>query len=303
MNLGIDPRLQPLLQQKKTPARQLTIEEFRKGAQLLMPLAGPLEDVERVENCVVPKEDGDVLVRFYYPSKDKGLPILLVFHPGGYVRGDLETYDPVCRQIANASNYLVVAVNYSLAPERKFPTPLEEGSFVLNWVFDNAKELGGDPNRISLYGESSGGNLAASLAHVTRDRQGPKLQHQILVYPQLDYTNSFPSHSEFSTGYLLEEDAIEYYASLFLPEGQDCKDPLLSPYYQNNFKGLPNALIITAEFDPLRDEGEAYALKLQQAGAHTEVKRFDGMVHGFMQMADIVGKEGIECVGRALHGA
>jgi acetyl esterase len=179
-------------------------------------------------------------------------------------------------------------VNYRLAPEHPFPAAVEDAYHALCWVHQNIKDYGGDPEKIAVVGESSGGNLAAAMTIMSHCRQGPPLCFQVLIYPQLDYTNSFPSHKLFADGYFLTEQALNFYAQKYLPEQVDRKDPYVSPYFTHHFQYLPPAYIITAEYDPLRDEAESYAHQLKKAGVSVIHHRFPGMIHGFVSMVTFI---------------
>jgi acetyl esterase len=283
---------------KNPPVSKMSLHELRKGPEQLMLLGGEPELVARTINHIVDTPNGKVIVRLYYPHEKAPLPAFVFFHPGGFVKGDVNYYDPVCLSLANASECLVISVNYSLAPESRFPAALEDAFAVLCWVSRSSKEIRTD-GRIAVGGENAGGNLAAICTHRARDRGDPKIDAQVLIYPEVDFTFSQPSHEKFKSGYLLEENSLKWYASQYLPEGADPKDPEISPLFAPRWDGLPPGLIITAEYDPLRDEGEAYANKLRQAGGIAILHRYTGMLHGFFQMGGVVeeGRKAIEEVG------
>jgi acetyl esterase len=229
-----------------------------------------------------------VPVRIYNPNPSEILPCLVYFHGGGWVIGDLETHDSMCRKLANSANCVVVAVDYRLAPEHTYPVPMNDCYTALNWVVTQATELGVNANKIAVGGDSAGGNLSTVMALRARDENGPRICHQLLVYPVTDATFDTPSYRENGEGYMLSKATMEWFWQHYLGTGNDPLSAYISPLRAENLAGLPPATVITAEFDPLRDEGEAYAEKLQAAGNKVTVKRFDGVVHGFFSMSDFL---------------
>jgi acetyl esterase len=214
-------------------------------------------------------------------------PIIVWYHGGGFVIGDLQTADTTCRKLALGTGALVVSVDYRLAPEHPFPASPDDAIAALRWIVDHAKELGGDPARVAVGGDSAGGNLAAVTALQARD-EGISLRYQLLVYPVTDLTMSSTSHEENGEGYLLTRDSMDWFIGHYVgSSGAEIKDPRLSPLHADDVRGVAPALVITAEFDPLRDEGEAYGERLRDAGVDVEVRRFDGQVHAFFSLASI----------------
>jgi len=269
------------------PMSRMSLAEIRNGPMKMKPLSGEPKAMAKVMNHIIRTNEGDLLMRLYYPKDNKPLPVLLYFHPGGFVKGDIDSHDPVCRSIAAASGCLVASINYPLAPENPFPKALTAAKEALQWIATHSTELNSD-GRIAVAGENAGGNLAAVLTQEVRENIHPKISFQVLIYPQTDFTFSSLSQQEYSSGYLLERDSIEWYKKQYIPQDQDAMDPRISPLYAHDFSSLPPALIITAEYDPMRDEGETYAQKLKSAGVPTELKRYKGMVHGFFQMEGIL---------------
>ncbi len=214
--------------------------------------------------------------------------MLVWFHGGGWVIGDLDTTDVCCRLLANRSDAVVVSVDYRLAPEDPFPAGLEDCMTAVAWTVENAELLGVDPTRLAVGGDSAGGNLAAVVAQRNRDEFGPAIRFQLLVYPATDLTLSHPSVKENGEGYFLTRDAMVWFTDHYLSGGADPKDPRVSPLFADSAAGLPPALVITAEFDPLRDEGEAYGAWLQEAGVPTTIVRYDGQIHGFFGMVGML---------------
>lgn len=247
------------------------------------------EAIARVEDKQIPVAGGSIPARLYAPAARGPLPVLVHFHGGGWVYLNLDTHDGYCRQLANRAGCAIVAVEYRKAPEFPAPTAAEDCYAALQWVAANAAALGVDAARIGVIGDSAGGNLAAVAAQMTRDRNGPKLRAQILTYPAVDGTMSSASIKENATAPILGEREMRWFWNHYLGGTKiDVKDPLVSPLYAKSLAGLPPAFVSTAEFDPLRDEGEAYAQKLKAAGATVEVRRYAGVFHGFMLMGKFI---------------
>jgi acetyl esterase len=250
----------------------------------------PGAQVASVDDAVVPAAAGPVAVRVYRPlGSPPGPPAALVWmHGGGFVAGDLETADPTARDLCAGAGVVVVSVDYPLAPEHPFPAAPVACLEVTAWVVDNAEELGIDPERVAVGGESAGGNLAAAVSQLARERGGPPVAFQLLVCPVVDHLASFPSVKENGEGYLLTAEALAWFSGHYAGQADiDDRDPMMSPIYAADLSGLPPALIITAEYDPLRDEGEAYGMRLRQAGVAVQTTRYDGVIHGFFAMAKI----------------
>jgi acetyl esterase len=253
--------------------------------------APPTPELRSVENRAVPGEGVDVPVRVYTPDAEpgsSGLPVLVFLHGGGWVFGDLDTHDAMCRILAGDAGCLIVSIDYRLAPEHKFPAGLEDCLTVLDWVAEKAKSLGGDPARIAIGGDSAGGNLAAAVCQIARDKGGPALVFQLLIYPALDFTADMTSPRGNAAGYGLSDIAIEWMRDCYLTSPFDSTDPHASPAMSRDLKNLPPALIQTAEFDPLHDEGKAYAEALRAAGGTAIHINYPGMIHGFMRMGALV---------------
>jgi acetyl esterase len=196
------------------------------------------------------------------------------------VIGDLESHDTVCHRLAAGVPAVVVSVDYRLAPEHRFPAAVDDCDAATIWVSEHAADLGADTARVAVAGDSAGGNLAAVVSRRSRDRGGPPIVFQLLIYPGTDMTRSLPSHVENGSGYLLDSDTMTWFLGNYL-DGADERHPDASPLFVEDLSGLPPALVVTAEFDPLRDEGEAYAERLADAGVEVTLSRYDGMIHGF----------------------
>ena len=308
--MPLDPQARRLLDQLaamgRPPVSALTPPEARRSLKALAAaMAGPSIALPHVEDRTIPGPGGAIPVRMYTPEGQAPFPGLVFFHGGGWVVGDLDTHDSACRQLAKKAGCVVVSVAYRLAPEHKFPAAVDDGYAATQWVATHAAQMGIDPQRIAVGGDSAGGNLAAVIAQMARDQAGPALVLQLLVYPAVDATLGFPSVQENGQGYLLTQDSLHYYYNHYVPAGTDRTWVRLSPLYVASFTGLPPAHIITAEFDPLRDEGEAYAEKLQAAGVPVTCTRYAGMVHAFFSLDGVLdqGKKAIDEAAAALRAA
>ena len=308
--MPLDPQAKKLLDQLvalgRPPVSTLTPTEARQSLKALTTaMAGPPIALQNVEDRTIPGPGGAIPVRIYTPEGQAPFPGLVFFHGGGWVVGDLDTHDGPCRQLAHKAGCVVVSVAYRLAPEHKFPAAVDDGYAATQWVATHAAQLGIDPQRIAVGGDSAGGNLAAVIAQMAHTPEGPTLVLQLLVYPAVDGTLSFPSIQENGQGYLLTQDSIHYYYNHYVPAGTDRQHVLLSPIYAASFQGLPPAHIITAEFDPLRDEGEAYAAQLQAAGVPVTWTRYDGMIHAFFSLDGVLdqGKKAIDEAATVLRAA
>ena len=245
------------------------------------------EPVAVVRELSIPVAGGEIRARIYAPKPGK-LPVLVHYHGGGWVLMGLETHDGYCRQLANASGAAVIAVEYRKAPEFKAPVLAEDCFAALKWVIANAAELNVDTSRLGVVGDSAGGNLAAAVTLMAREA-GIPIKCQVLTYPAVDATLSAPSIQENKQAPLLGEAEMKWFYGYYLDGASvDARHPLVSPLFASSHAGLPAAFVSTAEFDPLRDEGEAYAKKLKDAGVAVEAKRYDSVFHGFMLMSKII---------------
>jgi acetyl esterase len=239
--------------------------------------------VAAVEDRVVPGTAGDLRARVYHPEGTGPFPVIAFFHGGGWVIGDLDTHDNMARNLCRGARAVVVATDYRLAPEHPFPAAADDAVAAARWIAGHLDELGGSVRTgLAVAGDSAGGNLSAVVAQqLTSD--GTPLAGQLLVYPAVDAKGGYPSRAENATGYLLEQASIDWFLGHYAGRQPDIKDPRLSPLY-GDLSGLPPAIIVTAEFDPLRDEGEAYGEALEAAGVPADVRRYPGMIHGFFDM-------------------
>jgi acetyl esterase len=264
------------------PASDETLQEARDGFGLLVAGgAGEPEPMFSVEDL---DADG-VPVRVYRPSSDPNLPIVVYLHGGGWTIGSVEQFDPIVRQLAKEARAIVVSVDYRLAPEHPFPAPLDDCWQAVQWVAKHAAEFGGDPTRIALAGDSAGGNLAAVCALLARDAGAPQLALQVLVYPVTDCEFTTESYRANGDGYLLTEQQMRWFFDCYTRGGADPTDWRISPSRVSSFEGVAPAFVVTAEYDPLRDEGEEYARKLEQAGVTVTTQRFDGVIHAFFGLS------------------
>jgi acetyl esterase len=271
------------------PLHELGVSQARALLEGLAAIGGPRAEMARVEDRTFAGPAGDVPVRIYRPTDDAGpQPALVWYHGGGFVLGNIEVSDLTCRDLAAQAGVVVVSVDYRLAPEHPYPAGVDDCYAALVWVVATAGDLGIDPTRVAVGGDSAGGNMAAVVALAARDRGGPALRFQLLVYPVTDALMSYPSIRDNGQGYMLTDDSMKWFIELYLGARGDPKDPLVSPLYADDLSGLPPALVVTAEYDPLRDEGEAYGLRLQQARVAAKISRYDGMIHGFFSMGAVV---------------
>lgn len=262
-----------------------------------------------VHDEVVRVDGGVIRVRVYRPAEATGpLPVIVFYHGGGFVLGSLQSHDGECRALALGVNALVLAVDYRLAPEHKFPVPVNDGAAAYRWAAEKAPSLGGDPTRMAVAGDSAGGNLAAVVARDMRDHPF-KPVFQLLVYPATDMTRSMPSHKHFEKGFFLVKSSIDWFLDSYLGGPDEVTHPRASPLLAGNHEGLAPALVVTAGFDPLRDEGRAYAEALADAGVRAVHRCYEGQVHGFFSMsagvdsARVAFDDMVDALRAALHVA
>ncbi|MGK4005743.1 alpha/beta hydrolase [Sorangium sp. So ce1036] len=308
--MPLDPKSQALMDMLAgPPIFSVPVSEARAAACQLAAAMPASEAVDRVEERAIAGPLGEIKARIYWPAGGAAgaLPIVVYFHGGGWVLCNLDTHDGVCRSLTNLAGCITVAVDYRLAPEHKFPEPLWDCLAALRWVADNAGRLGGDPARIAVAGDSAGGNLAAAVAVAARQRGGPAIVHQVLFYPALDARCDTPSCRALSEGYMLTAAEMRWYWDSYLARDADRDDPLACPLRASDLGGLPAATVITAEYDPLRDDGETYAARLKEAGVPVRLKRFGGVLHGFVLVAPLIGlaqgAEAMSFAGDALRQA
>jgi acetyl esterase len=305
--MGVHPQVQALLEELISSGRpssmSLPLPDGRRNFDELFRSLSSTAEVVRTEDRMVPGPAGEVEVRVYTPSGKPPLPVLVFFHGGGWVFGSIEAYDGLCRALASASRAVVVSVAFRLAPEHRFPAALQDCHSVTEWVYANHSELLGDPARLAVGGDSSGANLAAAVALTARDRGGPPIAFLLLVYPAVDPEMTSPSYHENREDPFLSRAEMVWYWDQYLDSAGDRKDPYAAPLHAENLGGLPPTHIVTAGFDVLRDEGEALAAKLREAGVPVTLRRYDDMVHGFLIMGRYLdsARQGIEDVGQVLR--
>jgi acetyl esterase len=310
--MPLDPQLTGLIDAMASnpdavPTHELTPELAREGYRALVTMLGPVEEVANVEDRAIPGPLGEIPIRVYAPEGSGPFGVLVFYHGGGWVIGDLDSHDRECRAICNATPCIVVSVDYRLAPEHRFPAAPEDAYAALEWVAGHAAALGGDAERLAVGGDSAGGNLSAVVTLMARDRSGPTLRFQLLVYPAVDMRegDNYPSQTENAAGPFLLRETMEYFSAHYFGADRTVQsgDLRASPLLAASHADLPPALIVTAEFDPLRDEGEAYGVVLEKAGVPVRVHRYDGMAHLFFQLSPIVtqGKDLLSEAATALR--
>jgi len=278
-----------------------TPEELRAGMGVTA-VPSPVA-LQSITDRTIPGPAGEIPVRIYRPSEGT-LPVVVFFHGGGWVIGDLESHDHCCRVIASKAECVVVAVDYRLAPEAKFPAAIDDAWSATEWVVANAAELGIDASRLAVAGDSAGGNLAAVVANISRDHEHVEVIHQVLIYPVTDGACDRPSMSENAEGYFLTRGAMDWFHGHYANAESDIIDERYSPILAD-LGGAPSAVVVTAEFDPLRDQGNDYAAKLVASGVEVDHVEYAGMFHGFfsMDMAVDVAVEAQDQVAASLKSA
>jgi acetyl esterase len=292
--MPLDPLVKAFLDRAAQIPRPKTWEVApavaRQSFAGMMQITGPKDvAVGKVENLTIPGPGGAIRARCYTPIATVGsLPTLIYFHGGGFVVGSLESHDGLCRLFTAEGGFKVIAVDYRLAPEHPWPAAVDDAWAATQWIEENAASIGVDAGRIAVGGESAGGMLAAIVTQLARDKGGLKIAYQMLLFPNTQIGGETSSMKEFAVGYFLERRAIEYFVSLYLPPGTDRGSPKVSPLHAKNFSGLPPAYVMLGGFDPLRDEGLAYADKLRAAGVKVTVANYPDMVHGFIYLQTVL---------------
>jgi acetyl esterase len=261
---------------------------YRAGRVVLQPEP---REVGAVRDLTAPGPGGAIPLRLYRARGTKAetkLPLLVYYHGGGWVLGDIGTHDVVCRHLANAAGAAVLSVDYRLGPEHKFPAAVDDSFAALTYAVDAADDLGIDASRIAVGGDSAGGNLAAAVSLLARDRGGPRLALQLLIYPATDFAGSYPSQSKFADGYLLTAANQAWFHRQYLRDEADAADWRASPIRAPSLRGVAPAWVLTAGYDPLCDEGEAYAKRLAAEGVAVTTRRFDDQIHGFITMGRMI---------------
>lgn len=285
------------------PINTLAPEMARQAMAQTAAFRGEPDPVAEIIDRSIPGPRGEIPVRIYTPDGSGPFPAVVYFHGGGWVVGDLETVHTICTMLAHRAQAVVVSVDYRLAPEHKFPAAVDDAYAATEWVAAHAEELHADPNRLAVAGDSAGGNLTAVVSLLARDRKGPKLCGQVMFFPVTDASMQTASYRENAENYFLTQDMMAWFFNHYVNDPSEANDVRLSPMKVADASGLPPAFVATAEFDPLRDEGEAYAEKLRRAGNAVTAKRYDGMIHDFILFCGIIdrAKEAIDDAVAFLH--
>lgn len=298
--MPLDPQANAFLRQLEEmggPAlNDMSPVEAREALAALADLGGEPEPVGSISNRTISGPLGEIPIRIYTPEGSGPFPALVYFHGGGWVVGDLETVDSACTVLTNRAEAVVVSVDYRLAPENRFPAPVTDCYAATEWVSENAAELGIDPQRIAVGGDSAGGNLATVVSIMARDRGAPELAYQVLFYPVTNMDFETASYQANGADYFLTTDMMRWFWGHYIESEDVGRDMRASPLLTEDLSNLPPAFVATAEFDPLRDEGEAYAELLLKAGNDVAIKRYDGQIHGFVTLCGVMdrGKQTIE---------
>jgi len=311
--MALDPQVQAVLElvikSGRPPYHQLSPKEARQLFRETRPASTPTPpEIGVVSNMLAEGPDGPIPLRIYRPrgvAADAPLPGLVFFHGGGWVIGDLDTHDVLCRQLTAEAGITVVAVDYRLAPEAKFPAAADDAWAATRWVVAHADRLGIDARRLAVGGDSAGGNLAAVVSLLARDAGAPGIAFQTLLYPVTDVGIEWPSYREFAEGYLLTSQSMRWFIGHYLAAEKEAIDWRVSPLRAPSLRGLPPAVIVTAGFDPLRDEGEAYARALRDAGVRVDYVCYGGMIHGFVPMGRLIdtGNRAVSHIAASLRQA
>ena len=307
--MPLDPQVELFLEQMKAvtkgapPISSYSPAEYRAISEQNMMSSLETEEVSKVEDVQIPVDDGEIMARIYTPEGIGPHPVFVFYHGGGWVLGSVESYDGMSRMMANASGAIVVSVDYRLAPEHRFPVATEDCYHALLWTAEHIEEYGGMKDCIIVGGDSAGGNLAAVVTQMAKERSGPQIAGQVLIYPSTSFTISTPSMKENAHGYFLTKDMMNWLSSHYIRD-EDRSSPYASPLLAEDMNGLPQAFVLTAEFDPLRDEGRLYADKLAAGGVSVQYKEYKGMIHGFVSMAAVIdqGREAILHIGAVIKG-
>ena len=305
--MPLDNQAKSVLEQRAganlPPTDTISPAQARVNSRLRPPVVGP--NVAKEEDKLVTGFDGKLTARIFTPEGPGPFPVLVWFHGGGWVIGDLDRSDGVCRSMCSSANCIVVSVDYRLAPETKFPGPVEDCYEATKWVYENASSFNGDQEKILVGGDSAGGNLAAAVSIMAKDRNTPKIIFQVLVYPVIAKDFTTQSYKDNGESYGLTEDTMVWFWDQYMKHEDDADNPYAAPIKNKHPEGLPEAFLLTAGYDPLKDEGEAYAKFLNNASVKTEYICYEGMIHGFFGMIDDVdaAKRAIFDVANAIKKA
>lgn len=283
--MTVNPRIQFFLDKLKEmpqlPIDQMTPEMYRAQDAGALSFQQEREAVHKVEDQILPLKDRDIPVRIYSPKSEGLLPALVFYHGGGWVVGNLDSHDGICRALANSAQCVVISVDYRLAPEHKFPAAVEDAYDSLQYIASHAEEFSIDHNQIAVGGDSAGGNLAAVTCIIAKEKKTPSICYQLLLYPSTGYAQEPPSIRENAEGYLLTVDMMTWFRKHYVTHDDEMLNPYVSPILYSDLSGLPPAAILTAQYDPLRDVGKAYAEKLEDNGVPVFYKNYQDLIHGF----------------------
>lgn len=300
-----DAYLRELSEEGVPPLYRLSLEEARETYRDLCVPDRPPDEVAATTDRTIPGPDGPIPIRIYTPSGEGPVPVLVFFHGGGWMLGDLDTHDALCRALTNAAGTVVVSVAYRRAPEHHFPAALTDSYAATEWIGRNAASIGGDPDALAVGGDSAGGTLATAVALLARDRDTLSIDRQVLAYPATNYAFDTDSYEENAQGYFLTREDMRRFWGGYLRTESDGRHPYASPLRADTLRGVAPALVLTGGFDPLRDEGRAYANRLSDADVPVRHVEYDDMIHGFLTMLDDPeldrAREGIELIGRELR--
>ena len=311
--MALDPQARAVIDLAVKSGRpayhQLSPKDARQLFRQTRPASTPTPpEIGSVRDLAAPGPRGPLPLRVYRPAgvpASTPLGVLVYFHGGGWVIGDLDTHDVLCRQLTAESGASVVSVDYRLAPEHKFPAAADDAWAATRWVVAHAPGLGVDAGRLAVGGDSAGGNLAAVVTLLARDQGAPSIALQVLLYPVTDVAAETPSYQDFAEGYMLTRESMRWFIAQYLNTKDEAADWRASPIRARSHAGLPPALIVTAGFDPLRDEGEAYAARLREAGGRVDYACYGGMIHGFVPMGRLIdtGNRAVSHIAGSLRQA
>ena len=289
--MPVDPQVQALLSELaalgRPPLYELSVKDARVAAEDMRALAGEPIEVGSVRDTTIPVEGDEIGARVYTPQGAGPHPVVMFFHGGGWVICSLDTHDNVARAICRDAEAVVVSVDYRMAPEHRYPTAAHDCFAATRWVADNAASLGADASRLAVCGDSAGGNLSAVVSQMARDDGGPRIRYVALIYPAVDMTRTGGSLDENASGYFLETAGMHWFMNHYLSEAER-EETMASPLLHEDLSRLPDCFIATCEYDPLRDEAEAYGDALRANGVHVETKRYDGMIHGAATLTGVL---------------
>jgi acetyl esterase len=311
--MALDPQAKAVIELAikagRPPYHTLSPKDARQLFLETRPFSTPAAPaIGTVRNLAAEGPVGQIPLRVYRPAgvpDATRLPVYVYFHGGGWVIGDLESHDVLCRQLTAESGACVIAVDYRLAPEHKFPAAADDAWAATRWIAAHAAELGVDGARLAVGGDSAGGNLAAVVALLAREAGGPAIALQVLIYPVTDVGSESKTYTDFAEGYMLTRESMRWFTAHYLARKEDAADWRVSPLRASSLAGLPPALVITAGFDPLRDEGAAYATRLREAGVRVDYVSFGGMIHGFVGMGRVLESalRAVSLIGGSLRQA